>query len=193
MKRILLVLMALTLLLGACGFAEGEANLEEQALNVVSIINSFTSGMETLNSEQIFSGFQVVVEGEIFGFGNSENSMTALVVGNPETNKLSSFSLFCDVEKGFEPVLRCCSVLPMAHMINDGNEANEDAIFADMDEMGAFFDFNYDAAFAALQNGEDFFAAYSDSDYFCIEWSVTPMENGARMMLSYYFEPAAAE
>lgn len=193
MKHIFAVLMALVLLLNACCLAESEMSMEDQALNTVSLINSFMSDMGVLNEQQILSGYQVVAEDEVFGFGNSENSLTALVIGNPETNALSSFSLICDAEAGVMPAAQYCINVPLVQLINYESQENEADFLVDMEEMGAFLDTHYQSVLDALNNGESFSAAYVDSDYFSIEWSVTPVNDAARMLLAYYFYPLAAE
>lgn len=193
MKRILVVLLALAMLASACCFAESELSLEEQAQFIVFVADSYFTDREILNSEQMFSGFQVVVENEFYGFGNSENSLTALVACDPETNSISSFSFICDVEEGIWPAFMYCSVMPFAQMYNDANDENIEDVFVNMQKMSAFLDANYEAAVAAFDAGESFFESFSDSDYGSVEWSVTPLEGGARMMLTYYFHPFALE
>lgn len=106
---------------------------------------------------------------------------------------ISSFSFICDVEEGIWPAFMYCSVMPFAQMYNDANDENIEDVFVNMQKMSAFLDANYEAAVAAFDAGESFFESFSDSDYGSVEWSVTPLEGGARMMLTYYFQPFASE
>lgn len=191
MKRIIAMLLALALAMCGCCLAEGKASLDEQAKSVVSMIDYLTR--QSYDGEQIFIGYQVVEEGAVFGFGNADNSITVLVIGDPETNELLSLSFICDVPEKMQLAMNCCCALPLAQMTNDENEESYDAVTAEMVQLASFFDGNYEAVLAAFEGGESFFLSFTDSDFFNIEWSITPVGDGARMLLAYYFDPVAAE
>lgn len=191
MKRFTAIMLALVMLLSAFCFAEKSLGIEDLAKDTISIVNYYVQMV--YDSEQLFVGYQEIVEGEIFGFYTEDNSIQALLVGNTAENKLSSCSFICDVPEAMLLAMNCACTLPIAQLMLNGENDISDQYSNDMDTMATWFDDNYEAAQEAFENGESYSSIYSESEYFSLEWQIVPLEDHSRLMISYYFNPAEAD
>ena len=62
------------------------------------------------------------------------------------------------------------------------SEENPDPEIMDINSLGKYED-----------DGERISISYQESEFFHVEWMIVPLDEGSRMMVSYYFYPAEAE
>lgn len=188
MKKIIAAVMALMLLCSVFCIAEEGLSLEEQAKNTISVINYFVK--ENSGIEQLFVGFQEAVEGQIFGFYTDDNTIQALLVADTEENVIDSCSFICDDPDVMALALNCASLLPFAQLLSSEDENSADALREDMIAMAEWFDENHLDAMEAFENNTLFGISYLESEYFHLELMIVPLDEGSRLMATYYFSPA---
>jgi len=191
MKKIAAALLALAMLCSFFCIAEESLSTADQAKNVISVINYFVK--ENSGVEQLFVGFQEAVEGQVYGFFTDDNTLQALVVANEDENTLDSCSFICDDPAVMPLALNCASLLPFAQLLYTGDESTADALREDMIDMAAWFDEHHLDAMEAFENGSIYGISYLESEFFHLELVIVPLDEGSRLMASYYFSPAETE
>lgn len=189
MKRVFCIWMALLVLACAAGTAEGIA-LDEKAKQCISVVNYFAK--QNTGVEQLFVSYQEVVEGEIFGFAADGIDLQALMVGSSERSELSSASFITDTSANISLALNCGSLMPFCEVLDATDEETAVAIQDDMIAAANWIDENYADVMTAFRACAPYSISYAESDYFRLDVVVAPLENGARMMASYYFDAAQA-
>ena len=190
MKRIIAALLALMLLSAGC-MAEEEMSVLDQAKNIISAVNFIVK--DNTGIEQLFVGYEEIVQDEILGFYTEDNSIQALLVANTDENNIDSCSFICDAPEILPLALNCASLLPFAQMIVYGEEDTVDAIREDMIAMAEWLDENHLDAMEAFENDSIFTASYLDSEFFHLDLMIVPTDEDSRMMAVYYFGAAEAE
>ena len=190
MKKILAALMALAMLCSLFCAAE-EMSIEQQAKDVISMVNYFVK--ENTGYEQLFVGIQTLQEELIYGFYTDDNTLQALLVANSEENTIDSCSFICDDPSVMALALNCATVLPFAQLLNSNDESIAEALQEDMLAMADWFDENRLDAMEAFENDTLYGISYLESEYFHLELMIVPMDEGSRMMATYYFRPFEAE
>ena len=191
MKKIIAALLALAMLCSLSCFAEESLSITDQAKNIISVINYFVK--ENSGVEQLFVGFQEAVEGQIFGFYTEDNTIQALLVADTEENVIDSCSFICDDPDVMALTLNCASLLPFAQLLSSEDESSADALQEDMIAMAEWFDENHLDALEAFENNTLYGISYLESEYFHLELMIVPLDEGSRLMATYYFSPAEAE
>ena len=191
MKKLMAALMALVLMCSFFCVAEEQQSIEQQAKDVISMVNYFVK--DNIGVEQLFVGFQEVTEGLIYDFYTGDNALQALLVGDQGSNTIDSCSFICDDPQVMAIALNCATVLPYAQLLSGDDESIMDAVQTDMIAMAAWFDSNRVDAMEAFESDTRYEISYQESEFFHVEWMIVPLDEGSRMMVSYYFYPAEAE
>ena len=190
MKKILAALMALALMCSLFCVAE-EVSIEQQAKDVISMVNYFVK--ENTGYEQLFVGYQEVAAGQIYGFSTEDNALQALLVANVSENTIDSCSFICDAPVVMPLALNCATVLPFVQLLNSNDESIAEELQADMQAMANWFDENRLDAMEAFENNTLYSMSYLDREFFYLDLMIVPMDEGSRMMATYYFRPFEAE
>ncbi len=190
MKKIMAVLMVLALM---CSFfcAAEEMSIEQQAKDVISMVNYFVK--ENTGYEQLFVGIQEMQEELIYGFYTDDNTLQALLVANTKDKNIDSCSFICDDPAVMSMALNCATVLPFVQLLNESDASIAEDIQADMIDMAAWFDENSMDAMEAFENNVLYGNSYVESEFFHLELMIVPLDEGSRMMATYYFRPYVAE
>ena len=190
MKKMMAVLMALALM---CSFfcAAEELSIEQQAKDVISMVNYFVK--ENTGYEQLFVGIQELQADLIYGFYTDDNTLQALLVANTGDQTIDSCSFICDAPAVMPLALNCATVLPFAQLLNESDAGIAEALQADMMAMADWFDENRLDAMEAFENNTLYGKSYVESEYFHLELMIVPLDEGSRMMATYYFRPYVAE
>ena len=190
MKKMTAVLMALALM---CSFfcAAEEMSIEQQAKDVISMVNYFVK--ENTGYEQLFVGYQEVAAGQIYGFSSEDNALQALLVANTDDQTIDSCSFICDAPVVMPLALNCATVLPFAQLLNESDASIAEELQADMLALADWFDENRLDAMEAFENNTLYGISYVESEFFHLELMIVPLDEGARMMATYYFRPFVAE
>jgi len=187
MKRLTAVLLMVLLLCGIFCLAEGSA-VDEKAKETISMVNYFAK--EYSGVDQLFIGYQEVVADEIYGFYANCADLQALLVADSETNAIDNCSFITDTPEDMALALNCCSIMPFAAMLEATDEETAAAVQADMMAMAGWIDENSADAMEAFTSGGTYQLSYQESEFFHVSLVIVPMEEGSRMMASYYFGPA---
>lgn len=190
MKKIIAAIMALVMLCAVSAVAES-VSIEDQAKDIISIVNYFVK--ENSEMEQLFVGYQEVVDDQIFGFFTEDNSIQSLLVANVEENSIDSCSFICDIPQVLPLAFNCANVLPFAQILSAEDDAEADAIQADMIALAKWFDANYTDVVKAFESATAHGVSFMESEFFRADVMIAPLDEGARLMVTYYFEPAADE
>ena len=190
MKKIIAALLAIAMLMCACCMAE-EMSIDEQAKSIISTVNYIVN--ENTGEEQLFVSYEEMVEDEIYGFYTEDNTVQALLVANTDEKTIDSCSFICDDPDVMGLALNCTSLLPFAQLIVYGEDSDAKALQDDMLEMAEWIDENHPDALEAFESDSVYAAAYGESEFFHMNLMIVPMDDGVRMMASYYFSPMEAE